>query len=206
MKKRFWIVPGIVFFSVFIPLKSLSGGGCSDGWQSSSIGVRGACSHHGGVGNGGGVSLIAALALAGYSFYRLDKAEAKKNFKLYELSRQQEWFKLDLTSAPFNPQEYYSIKGNILSYKFYSDINSEPDLVSVVISNADSAKIERLGHALASENFIPDTLVLDGLDVALTVTGGKTATFQVQQVCDMGSLGNTAIFLKKALDKHLNEG
>ena len=79
MKKRFWLVSGIVFVTVFFGIKALLGGGCADGWHSSSIGIQGACSHHGGTGSGGGISLICALALAGYRFYRLDKAEAQKN-------------------------------------------------------------------------------------------------------------------------------
>lgn len=203
MKKRFWLVPGIVFLAVFFAMKALLGGGCSDGWQSHSIGIRGACSHHGGVGSGGGISLIIALALAGYSFYRLDKAEAKKNRRLYELSKQNEWFRLDLTSAPFNPQEHYSIKGNALSYTYLSSIDSVPESLTVTISDAESTKIEKLARALASHSHAPDMLVLDGLDVFLTINIGETATFHAQQVLDISSLGNTAIFLKETLDKHL---
>lgn len=45
--------------------------------------------------------------------------------------------------------------------------------------------------------------VLDGLDVSLTINIGDTATFHAQQVLDISSLGNTAIFLKETLDKHL---
>ncbi|MEY8770019.1 hypothetical protein AB6T85_06195 [Erwinia sp. ACCC 02193] len=204
MKKRFWLVPGIVFLAVFFAMKALLGGGCSDGWQSQSIGIRGACSHHGGIGSGGGISLIIALALAGYSFYRLDKAEAKKNRRLYELSKQNEWFRLDLTSAPFNPQEHYSVKGNALSYTYLSSIDSVPESLTVTISDVDSTKIEKLARALASQSYVMDMLVLDGLNVSLSMNTGEITTFQAQQISDIGSLGNTAIFLKETLDKHLH--
>ncbi len=36
---------------------------CSDGWQSASIGRRGACSHHGGVGTNGGALLATLFSL-----------------------------------------------------------------------------------------------------------------------------------------------
>lgn len=204
MKKRFWLVPGIVFVTVFFGMKALLGGGCSDGWQSSSIGIQGACSHHGGVGGGGGISLICALALAGYSFYRLDKAETQKNRRMYELSKQNEWFRLDLTSAPFNPHKHYSIKGNALSYVYLPSIDSEPVSLTVTISGTDLTKIEKLARDLASQSHATDVLVLDGLNVSLTVNVGETTTFQAQQISDIGSLGNAAVFLIKTLDKHLN--
>ena len=204
MKKRFWLVPGIVFVAVFFGMKALLGGGCSDGWQSPSIGIQGACSHHGGVGSGGGISLICALALAGYSFYRLDKEEAEKNRRNYQLSKQNEWFRLDLTSAPFNPQEHYSITGNALSYTYLSSIDSEPESLTVTISDTDSTKIEKLARALSSQSHATDMLVLDGLNVALTVNIGESTTFQAQQISDIGSLGNAAVFLIETLDKHLH--
>lgn len=204
MKKRLWIAPGIVFLTVLFGMKALLGGGCADGWHSQSIGIQGACSHHGGVGSAGGISLIIALALAGYCFYKLGKAEAEKNRRLYELSKQNEWLKLDLTSAPFNPQEHYSIKGNALSYTYLSSIDSEPKSITVAISDAESTKIEKLARALASHSHTPDMLVLDGLDVFLTIDIGDTATFHAQQVLDISSLGNTAIFLKETLDKYLH--
>ena len=204
MKKRFWVVPGIVFVAVFFLMKALLGGGCVDGWQSPSIGMRGACSHHGGVGSGAGVSFICALALAGYSFYRLDKSHEKKNRWHYQLSKQNEWFRLDLTSAPFNPQEHYSITGDILSHTYLASIDSEPESLKVKISEGGSRKIEKLSRALASQSHAEDMLVLDGLNVSLTINLGETAAFQALQISDLGSLGNTAIFLKETLDKHLN--
>ena len=203
MKKSFWLVPGIVFVTVFFGMKDLLGGGCADGWHSSSIGMQGACSHHGGVGSGGGISLISALALAGYSFYRLDKAEAQEKCRIYESSKQNVWFDFSLTSAPFNPQEHYSIKGNALSYTYLSSINSKPECLTVAISDAESTKIEKLARTLASHSNAPNMPVLDGLDVSLTINIGDTATFHAQQVLDISSLGNTAIFLKETLDKHL---
>ena len=204
MKKRFWLVPSIVFVTVFFGMKALLGGGCSDGWQSSSIGIQGACSHHGGVGSGGGISLICALALAGFSFYRLDKVEAHENRRLYELSKQNEWLKLDLTSAPFNPQEHYSITGNALSYTYVRHIGSEPESLTVTISDADSSKIEKLALALASQSHATPMLVLDGLDVYLTMNTGKLTTFQAHQIADIDSLGTTAVFLIKTLNDHLH--
>lgn len=204
MKKRFWLVPGIVFVAVFFGMKTLLEGGCSDGWQSPSIGIQGACSHHGGVGSGGEISLICALALAGYSFYRLDKAEAEKNRRNYQLSKQNEWFRLDLTSAPFNPQEHYSIKGNVLSYAYLPSIDSEPESLKVTISDTDSTKIEKLSLALASQSHATSMLVLDGLDVSLTMNIGKVTTFQAHQISDIGSLGNTAVLLVKTLNTHLH--
>ncbi|MET3813291.1 hypothetical protein [Pantoea sp. UYEF8] len=204
MKRRFWLVPGIVFVTVFFGMKALLGGGCSDGWQSPSIGIQGACSHHGGVGSGGGISLICALALAGYSFYRLDKEEAEKNRRNYQLSKQNEWLRLDLTSAPFNPQEHYSITGNALSYTYIRRIGSEPESLTVTISDADSSKIEKLALTLASQSHATSMLVLDGLDVSLTMNIGKLTTFQVHQISDIGSLGNTAVLLIKTLNNHLH--
>ena len=203
MKKRFWLVPSIVFVTVFFGMKDLLGGGCADGWHSSSIGMQGACSHHGGVGSGGGISLICALALAGYSFYRLDKAEAEKNRRNYQLSKQNEWLRLDLTSAPFNPQEHYSIKGNVLSYAYLPSIDSEPESLTVTISDTDSTKIEKLARALSSHSYAPDMLVLDGLNVSLTMNIGEITSFQAHQISDISSLGNAAISLKETLDKHL---
>ncbi len=41
---------------------------CKDGWESHSIGVRGACSHHGGVESGGRVFLAALLVGAAVTF------------------------------------------------------------------------------------------------------------------------------------------
>lgn len=41
--------PIITFIVLFFLTSILIGTGCSDGWSSSSIGSRGACSHHGGV-------------------------------------------------------------------------------------------------------------------------------------------------------------
>lgn len=203
MKKRFWLVPSIVFVTVFFGMKALLGGGCSDGWQSPSIGIQGACSHHGGVGSGGGISLICALALAGYSFYRLDKEDAEKNRRNYQLSKQNEWFRLDLTSAPFNPQEHYSIKGNTLSYTYIRRIGSEPESLTVTLSDADSSKIEKLALALASQSHATSMLVLDGLDVSLTMNIGKLTTLQAHQISDIASLGNAAVLLIETLDKHL---
>jgi len=204
MKKRFWLVPGIVFVAVFFGMKALLGSGCSDGWQSPSIGIQGACSHHGGVGSGGGISLICALALAGYSFYRLDKTEAEKNRRNYQLSKQNEWFRLDLTSAPFNPQEHYSIKGNVLSYTYLPSIDSEPESLKVTISDIDSTKIEKLSLALASQSHATSMLVFDGLDVSLTMNIGKLTTFQAHQISDIGSLGSTAVLLIKTLNNYLH--
>ncbi|WP_239952710.1 hypothetical protein [Pantoea sp. Z09] len=203
MKKSFWLVPGIVFVTVFFGMKDLLGGGCADGWHSSSIGMQGACSHHGGVGSGGGISLISALALAGYSFYRLDKAEAEKNRRNYQLSKQNEWLRLDLTSAPFNPQEHYSITGNALSYTYVRRIGSDPESLAVTISDADSSIIEKLALALASQSHATSMLVLDGLDVSLTMNLGEITTFQAHQISDIASLGNAAVLLIETLDKHL---
>lgn len=204
MKKRFWVIPTVVFLAVFFVLKALLGSGCADGWQSHSIGIQGACSYHGGVGSGGGISLICALALAGFSFYRLDKAEAQKNRRSYQLSKQNEWLRLDLTSAPFNPQEYYSITGNILSYTYLPGIDSEPESLTVTISDADSIKIEKLALSLASQSHATDMMVLDGLDVSLTMNIDGITTFQAHQISDICSLGNTAVFLIETLDKHLH--
>ena len=47
-------------------------------------------------------------------------------------------------------------------------------------------------------------LVLDGLNVSLTVNIGETTTFQAQHILDIGSLGNTAVFLIETLNKHLS--
>lgn len=42
------LVISLFVFAVFVYLGSVFSG-CADGWASSSIGNRGACSHHGGV-------------------------------------------------------------------------------------------------------------------------------------------------------------
>ncbi|MEG2724061.1 MAG: hypothetical protein RR944_15345, partial [Acinetobacter sp.] len=39
----------ITFLIIFFSTSIMIGGGCVDGYSSSSIGSRGACSHHGGV-------------------------------------------------------------------------------------------------------------------------------------------------------------
>ena len=41
---------------------------CRDGWQSPSIGLRGACSHHGGVERHGGLYLLSVLLSSGLGF------------------------------------------------------------------------------------------------------------------------------------------
>ncbi len=44
----FKLIISLIVFAIFVYLGTLFSG-CSDGWGSSSIGSRGACSHHGGV-------------------------------------------------------------------------------------------------------------------------------------------------------------
>ncbi len=44
----FKLIISLIVFAIFVYLGTLFSG-CSDGWGSSLIGSRGACSHHGGV-------------------------------------------------------------------------------------------------------------------------------------------------------------
>jgi hypothetical protein len=62
------VIAGLVAFLISFVLLGLVTGeaGCRDGWGSPSIGVRGACSHHGGVDNSSGrirwgLSIVAAI-------------------------------------------------------------------------------------------------------------------------------------------------
>lgn len=73
-KKIFW--GGFsTFLAIWILLSFLSpGSSCSDGWHSSSIGMQGACSHHGGVSNAGfAVFLISVFAgcIVSFIMYQL---------------------------------------------------------------------------------------------------------------------------------------
>ena len=66
----------LIFLAIFIGtpvlLNVLSGGPiCLDGWQSSSIGTQGACSHHGGIDGQPEIFFIsAAIALGGLAVLR----------------------------------------------------------------------------------------------------------------------------------------
>ncbi|RVT80230.1 hypothetical protein EM858_04335 [Agrobacterium sp. CNPSo 2736] len=65
------VVAGAVLILTAITLRYMSGPPvCRDGWQSSSIGTRGACSHHGGVRHGwGGIVAIILAIVAGFARY-----------------------------------------------------------------------------------------------------------------------------------------
>lgn len=71
----------LIFFLLFIPLSILIPGSvCSDGWQSSSIGSRGACSHHGGVSSLPKFLLFFAFCISLYgAFYINDLLNKKKS-------------------------------------------------------------------------------------------------------------------------------
>lgn len=63
---RPWPFGIAVFYAAGISIRRvLPATACRDGWHSPSIGIRGACSHHGGVdGTWGGLAVLIALALA----------------------------------------------------------------------------------------------------------------------------------------------
>jgi predicted RNA-binding Zn-ribbon protein involved in translation (DUF1610 family) len=70
---------GLLLFFVFLGVFSyIFGGGCNDGWQSSSIGQQGACSHHGGVNRGGIKVPLISFILACIAGWYLNKKENPK--------------------------------------------------------------------------------------------------------------------------------
>lgn len=107
MKLKNWLIPLLVWMFIFIGVKLVLGGGCNDGWSSSSIGRMGACSHHGGVNNMPGlIAFILATIVSGWLLFKMDEVESRKIRKSYIV--ESSFFEMESTSAPFNPS--YSLK------------------------------------------------------------------------------------------------
>lgn len=89
MKKNITLI--IIFFisiSVFIVMMLILGSGsCSDGFMSSSIGRRGACSHHGGVSVLSKMSFPLSLTVSGLIASWLFSMLSKENTETKESSR-----------------------------------------------------------------------------------------------------------------------
>jgi hypothetical protein len=79
----------LIFFIATIILRVLLGGGCVDGWQSPSIGRSGACSHHGGVNNGGPMVPLVSGVVAYVVGRTLNKYLARPTHQDQHLSRAQ---------------------------------------------------------------------------------------------------------------------
>lgn len=109
MKLKNWLIPLLLWMVIFIGIKLVLGGGCNDGWSSSSIGRMGACSHHGGVNHIPGlIAFILATITSGWLFFKMDEIESRKVRKSYIV--ESSYFEMESTSAPFNPS--YSLKIN----------------------------------------------------------------------------------------------
>lgn len=68
------IVAGLVMFNLLGQLRPAAK--CRDGWASPSIGLRGACSHHGGVKRHEWFALFLLLVSGGAGFYTANKLQA----------------------------------------------------------------------------------------------------------------------------------
>lgn len=67
----------ITIITFVLLLMLLSGGGCSDGFLSPSIGSRGACSHHGGVSFFSKIKLPLIFSITGLVWYFLNTLKKK---------------------------------------------------------------------------------------------------------------------------------
>ena len=74
-----WLVGAGTFVLLFALIGPIGGAVCSDGWASPSIGRQGACSHHGGVSQSGGIAataiFFASIYVGHFVAKKLDKSD-----------------------------------------------------------------------------------------------------------------------------------
>ncbi|WP_407242105.1 hypothetical protein [Escherichia coli] len=78
MRLKNWLIPLVAWIVIFMGLKLILGGGCNDGWGSSSIGRMGACSHHGGVNHTRGFIAFSFPRPLPPIFFKIDEMDTRK--------------------------------------------------------------------------------------------------------------------------------
>lgn len=135
MKLKNWLIPLLVWIVIFIGIKLMLGGGCNDGWSSSSIGRMGACSHHGGVNNAPGlIAFIVSAIVSGYLLFKMDKIESIKTRKAYIV--ESSYFEMGSTSAPFNPTYYLRINSSEITFTHRMSCGDDEHVESIKLDSS----------------------------------------------------------------------
>lgn len=163
-----WI---ITFLVIWFGLALLSGPAtCRDGWHSSSIGKRGACSHHGGVKNSSSVFfLLALIGASGIVFLVLKSNEPfEKAERIIEcLNQVKDQYQYLRFSYLNNNQENLSFQikpqsiivkkhsGESIKYSHFSkEILSEHNIEDVFIEGFDSVRKKNIIFHITKMNDI----------------------------------------------------
>lgn len=181
MRLKTWLIPLIAWIVIFMGLKLILGGGCNDGWGSSSIGRMGACSHHGGVNHTPGfIAFFISTAIAAYLFFKIDEMDTRKIKNAHSI--QASYFEMESTSAPFNPCYSLRLSSKEINFTHSFSWDGDKTVINIPSSPEELKYILSLSEKIKKgiENFREEntTFGCDGESVSIkTFNGSQEMSF-----------------------------